>query len=176
MKRDSSTDDSAWWLQALPAPEADPPGLSAPEAARRLAECGPNRFVDTSRRWLGWEFLAHFRNPLVLILLAASVVSAASGEPTNAAIIATIVLLSVTLDFVQEFRANAAAERLRQSVRLQARVWRDGRLSEIPVTDVVPGDEVIMPSFTFVSTANAFVLRGATPVFVDIRPDTQADG
>ena len=38
--------------------------------------------------------------------------------------------------------------------------------------DVGPGDEVIMPSFTFVSTANAFVLRGATPVFVDIRPDT----
>jgi len=38
--------------------------------------------------------------------------------------------------------------------------------------DIQPGDEVIMPSFTFVSTANAFVLRGATPVFVDIRPDT----
>ncbi len=40
------------------------------------------------------------------------------------------------------------------------------------LADVGPGDEVIMPSFTFVSTANAFVLRGATPVFVDIRPDT----
>ena len=38
--------------------------------------------------------------------------------------------------------------------------------------NVEPGDEIIMPSFTFVSTANAFVLRGATPVFVDIRPDT----
>src|SRR5690606_685330 len=38
--------------------------------------------------------------------------------------------------------------------------------------DLQPGDEVIMPSFTFVSTANAFVLRGAVPVFVDIRPDT----
>jgi dTDP-4-amino-4,6-dideoxygalactose transaminase len=40
------------------------------------------------------------------------------------------------------------------------------------LSDVGPGDEVIMPSFTFVSTANAFVLRGATPVFVDVRPDT----
>ena len=40
------------------------------------------------------------------------------------------------------------------------------------LSDVGAGDEVIMPSFTFVSTANAFVLRGATPVFVDIRPDT----
>ncbi|MFU2485948.1 dTDP-4-amino-4,6-dideoxygalactose transaminase [Thauera sp. WH-1] len=40
------------------------------------------------------------------------------------------------------------------------------------LADVQPGDEVIMPSYTFVSTANAFVLRGATPVFVDIRPDT----
>ena len=40
------------------------------------------------------------------------------------------------------------------------------------LADVGPGDEIIMPSYTFVSTANAFVLRGATPVFVDIRPDT----
>src|SRR6185369_1253299 len=40
------------------------------------------------------------------------------------------------------------------------------------LADIQPGDEVIMPSYTFVSTANAFVLRGATPVFVDIRPDT----
>src|SRR5262245_12420474 len=40
------------------------------------------------------------------------------------------------------------------------------------LADIGPGDEVIMPSFTFVSTANAFVLRGGVPVFVDIRPDT----
>ena len=40
------------------------------------------------------------------------------------------------------------------------------------LSDIQPGDEVIMPSFTFVSTANAFVLRGGVPVFVDIRPDT----
>ena len=40
------------------------------------------------------------------------------------------------------------------------------------LSDIKPGDEVIMPSYTFVSTADAFVLRGATPVFVDIRPDT----
>ena len=40
------------------------------------------------------------------------------------------------------------------------------------LADLQPGDEVIMPSFTFVSTANAFVLRGAVPVFVDVRPDT----
>ena len=40
------------------------------------------------------------------------------------------------------------------------------------LSDIRPGDEVIMPSYTFVSTANAFVLRGAVPVFVDIRPDT----
>ena len=40
------------------------------------------------------------------------------------------------------------------------------------VLELGPGDEVIMPSYTFVSTANAIALRGATPVFVDIRPDT----
>lgn len=43
---------------------------------------------------------------------------------------------------------------------------------EALLSDIKPGDEVIMPSYTFVSTADAFVLRGITPVFVDIRPDT----
>src|SRR5574343_590584 len=119
-------------------------GLSAGLAAQRLAEVGPNRFGQT-HALPGWrQYLRHFRNPLVLTLLLASAVSAATGEITNFVIIASIVLLSVTLDFVQEYRANAAAEKLRQSVTLRCSVLRDNQPQELPVADLVPGDVVLL--------------------------------
>ena len=86
------------------------------------------------------QYLSRFRNPLVIILLVASAISASTGEVTNFLIISCIVLLSVTLDFVQEYRANAAAEKLRQSVAVRTRVLRDGKSQEIAVSEVVPGD------------------------------------
>ena len=81
---------------------------------------------------------------LVIILLVASAVSAFTGEVTNFLIIGFIVLLSVTLDFVQEYRANTAAEKLRQSVSVRAIVMRDGKTLEVPVTEVVPGDVALL--------------------------------
>ena len=117
-------------------------GLSAGLAAQRLAEVGPNRFGQT-HALPGWrQYLRHFRNPLVLTLLLASAVSAATGEATNFFIIAAIVLLSVTLDFWQELRAGQVVERLRQSVAVHATVLRGGQWQEHPVADLVPGDVV----------------------------------
>lgn len=117
-------------------------GLSLARAAERLAEVGPNRFGQT-RALPGWrQYLRHFRNPLVLTLLLASAVSAATGEATNFFIITAIVLLSVTLDFWQELRAGQVVERLRQSVAVRATVLRGGQWQEHPVADLVPGDVV----------------------------------
>lgn len=149
MPEDRTMDDQPiqeWWrdaaqLQALRQTDAAQ-GLSADRAAQRLAEVGPNRFGQT-RALPGWrQYLRHFRNPLVLILLLASAVSAATGEATNFFIIAAIVLLSVTLDFWQELRAGQVVERLRQSVAVRATVRRDGQWQERPVADLVPGDVV----------------------------------
>ena len=137
-----------WWLQPLPesstATATKAAGLSSALAAERLKQVGANRFREHAERPLLLQYLARFRNPLVLILLAASAVSAFSGELTNFLIISSIVLLSVTLDFVQEYRANAAAERLRLSVSLRARVLRDGQACEVPVSTLVPGDVVLL--------------------------------
>ena len=137
-----------WWLQPLPesstATATQAAGLSSALAAERLKQVGANRFREHAERPLLLQYLACFRNPLVLILLAASAVSAFSGELTNFLIISSIVLLSVTLDFVQEYRANAAAERLRLSVSLRARVLRDGQACEVPVSTLVPGDVVLL--------------------------------
>ena len=117
-------------------------GLGAAEAEARLRTYGPNRLRAERPHAAVRQFLGKFRNPLVLILLAASGVSALTGDAPSFAIIAAIVLLSVTLDFLQEYRAGKAAERLRQSVGLRARVLRDGRAQELPVAELVPGDLV----------------------------------
>ena len=138
----------SWWLQPLPlspaAAQSLGAGLDSALAAERLKQVGANRFREHAERPLWLQYLARFRNPLVLILLAASAVSAFSGELTNFLIISSIVLLSVTLDFVQEYRANAAAERLRLSVSLRARVLRDGQACDVPVSTLVPGDVVLL--------------------------------
>ena len=137
-----------WWLEPLAADAAGPvaelAGLSGAEAKARLARFGPNLFREQQSKSLLRQYLSRFKNPLVLILLVASAVSAFTGEVVNFFIISFIVLLSVTLDFVQEYRANAAAEKLRLSVSVRAIVMRDGKRIEIPVAEVVPGDLVVL--------------------------------
>ena len=108
-------------------------GLSSAEAAERLASFGPNLIRRERKQTLVLQFLTHFRNPLVIILLVASAVSALTGEVAGFFIISAIVLMSVTLDFVQEYRAGKAAARLRQSVSVRATVLRDGKPLEVPV-------------------------------------------
>jgi len=122
--------------------KATPHGLSSGEAERRLERHGPNDALTRRRQPLWVRFLARFRSPLILILLFASTLSAATGDLTSFAIIVVIVLLSVVLDFVQEVRAENAVDALRRSVALRAEVWRDGKKADIAVDHLVPGDVV----------------------------------
>ncbi|MGA7179369.1 MAG: magnesium-translocating P-type ATPase [Thiobacillaceae bacterium] len=178
-----------WWLEPLPAGTADlaavTNGLSDAEANARLAKFGPNLFRQRQEKSLLLQYLTRFRNPLVLILLIASAVSAFTGEVTNFVIISLIVLMSVTLDFVQEYRANAAADKLRQSVSVRALVMRDGNPLDIPVTGVVPGDVVLLsagdmiPADGKVLEARDFFVKQALLTGesypVEKRPGTLAD-
>ena len=125
-------------------------GLTDTEARARLKRYGPNEFRDRPQRTLVVEFLRRFRNPLVLILIAASVISALTGEMASFVIIIVMVLLSVTLDFVQEYRAGQAAQRLRQSVQIRAIVVRNGETQEVPVAQVVPGDVALLAAGSLV--------------------------
>jgi P-type Mg2+ transporter len=92
------------------------------------------------------EVLALFSNPLVLILLGASAVSGVLGERFNAIVIAVIVLLSITVNFVQTYRSQLALERLKTGVAPTASVLRDGNWVELPRADVVPGDVIQLAS------------------------------
>lgn len=119
-------------------------GLTSSEAAERLKFYGPNLFHPQRRSALLLQFLAKFNNPLVLILLVASAISAFTGDVTNFIIISLIVLMSVTLDFVQEHKACKAAEKLRQSVTVHVQALRDGKSQEIPLPSLVPGDIILL--------------------------------
>ncbi|MGA7545153.1 MAG: magnesium-translocating P-type ATPase [Methyloceanibacter sp.] len=121
---------------------ATPAGLSDEEAKRRFAEFGPNDALIHRRRQLWRQTVDRLANPLIIILLFASGLSAWIGEVTSFVIIVVIILLSVVLDVVQQARAENTVDALRRSVGLKARALRDGEAHEIPVDQLVPGDVV----------------------------------
>jgi Mg2+-importing ATPase len=115
-------------------------GLTSEEAARRLGEAGPNEPTPARRTGSAVQLLRLFANPLVLILLIASGVSAFLGEIVSASIIAGIVLLGIAVNFVQTYRSQRAIERLREGVAPTATVLRDGSWCEVPRRELVLGD------------------------------------
>src|SRR5919204_1003617 len=118
-------------------------GLTSDEAASRLASVGRNVLAAHKVTALG-VLGRQLRNPLLILLLAAAGVSAATGDPTDGAIIAAIVALSVGLGFVNEYRSEVAVAALHAGIRHQALVWRDGRQQRLDVRDLVPGDVVAL--------------------------------
>ena len=119
-------------------------GLSSTEAAARLLRYGANTLDSRQKYSFLLKVLSRFRNPLVLILLVAAVISGLTGDVASLGIISTMVLLSVLLDSVQEYRAEQAAEQLKVSVALKEQVLRDGREITIRADQLVPGDVVLL--------------------------------
>ena len=117
-------------------------GLSSADAQKRLERFGPNDVTNYRRTPLWRQFLAHFYNPLVIMLLVASVFSMVTGDKASFIIIATIVLLSVTIDFFQEVQAENGINALRSSVAIKASVLRDGVEKTVPVAQIVPGEVI----------------------------------
>lgn len=118
-------------------------GLDPAEAARRLEIAGPNalRTHGTS----GWRVLFNqVRNPLLPLLMIAAVVSGFTGQTASAAIIVVIVALSVGLGFLNEYRSERAVEALHDQVRHTSTVVRGGAPARIDVTQLVPGDVVLL--------------------------------
>lgn len=145
--------------------EASPEGLSEAEAALRLRRFGPN--LPTGQKADGrlQQFIGFFANPLVLILLVAATLAASVGEVLDALIIASIILASVLLNFVQAYRSNQAAETLRRSVATTLQVVRSGIAREVPVEQVVPGDVFLLAAGDVVPADGR--LLEAKDLFVD---------
>jgi P-type Mg2+ transporter len=148
-----------------PIDSSSPDGLTSAEAALRLRRDGPNALGGEGRRGPAAVLISQFASPLVLILVAASVVSMAVGDRVEAGIILAIVAMSALLGFVQEARSEAAVAALQARLALRATVIRDGKQQEIPIHDVVVGDVVVLGAGDIVP-ADARLLD-ANHLFID---------
>ncbi|MDD2925421.1 magnesium-translocating P-type ATPase [Rhodoferax sp.] len=133
-------------------------GLSPREAAHRLQHNGPQT-LQTHQQTTALGLLAsQFKNPLVLILLVASVISLVAAEWVDAAVVLAIVLGSTVLGFAQEYVAGNAIARLRSKVTIHSTVLRDGQPHTLPSHQVMPGDVVLLSAGSLIP-ADGVVLQ-----------------
>jgi Mg2+-importing ATPase len=151
--------------ELLAALHATPEGLSTRQAAARRRRHGPNRLRPPAGPTLARRIAARLLDPLILVLIAASLISALTGDAISFGFVALVVVFSVALDLLQEHRAGRAVEALQRSVALRVRAWRDGRCVELPAEQLVPGDCVELSAGHLVP-ADARVLS-ATDFFVN---------
>ena len=119
-------------------------GLADQEAKTRLEKFGPNELMEKEKISALKIFIEQFKNFLIIILLAATVVSAFIGEWLDAIVIFAIVIACAILGLYQEYKAEKAVEALKRIAALTARVIRGGEEIEVPARDVVPGDIVVL--------------------------------
>jgi Ca2+-transporting ATPase len=119
-------------------------GLSSEEIKRRIIEYGPNELVSGEKVSPFKMFLLQFKDFIVVLLLGATLVSLLFGEYIEALIIVIIVLLNGILGFIQEYRAEAALEKLKELTGDDTLVIRDGKETRVDVRDLVPGDVLLM--------------------------------
>ncbi|HMO71653.1 MAG TPA: HAD-IC family P-type ATPase, partial [Paracoccaceae bacterium] len=133
--------DPADCLAAL---EASPAGLTSSEAARRLAEHGPNRLPEVRGRGPVLRFLMQFHNVLIYVLIGAAVVTGALQHWVDTGVILAVVLANAVIGFVQEGKAEAAMAAIRGMLAPHAAVLREGRRISVDGADLVPGDIVLL--------------------------------
>jgi Ca2+-transporting ATPase len=130
-------------LQVLESLGSSEAGLTEEEAQHRLSTFGLNE-LRKERKITALEVFANqFKSFLVLILIAASAISFALGETTDAIIISSIIVLNAILGFAQEYRAEQAIEALKKLAAPKAKVMREGEEAIIQATQVVPGDIIL---------------------------------
>lgn len=148
MVREGSDTTPGW--HALSAEEVerqlhtDAGGLSAEEAAARLAKVGPNQLEEEVPPSAIGLLLRQFRSPLIYILVAATVVTVLLEEYIDAGVIAFVLALNALIGFTQERKAESAVRALMQLVVPHARVLRSGQEWEIDSRELVPGDIVLL--------------------------------
>lgn len=143
-------------------------GLTASEAEERAATAGPNEVAQEKPPGPFLRLLRIVRNPLVILLAALSSISYVTGDARAGTVMALMVALSAGLRFLQESRADAAAAELKAMIHVTASVLRDGKLQEIPLRDLVPGDilqlsagDMIPGDVRVLASKDLFVTQGS---------------
>lgn len=138
-----STDETCSLLKT------DPQGLSTEEASARLKDFGPNQLEEKGKKSVVTIFLSQFKDLMIWVLIAAALITAyvsyAEGDfPIDTIIIAIVVLLNAVLGTVQEYKAEASLAALKKMAAPYARVMRNGTVKNIPASEVVIGDIVLL--------------------------------
>ncbi|WP_330593846.1 cation-translocating P-type ATPase [Caproicibacter fermentans] len=119
-------------------------GLTPEEAERRLEERGPNRLKDAEKKSMLVRLKEQLLNPMILILLAAALISGLLGEAADASVILFVVVLNSILGIVQESKSEKAIEALQSMTASRARVRRGGEVLSVPSAELVTGDIVLL--------------------------------
>ncbi len=119
-------------------------GLTSEEARRRYEKNGPNELVEKKPKSKLMMFLSQLNDPMIYILFAAAIISVILGELSDCIIILAVVLLNAIIGMVQESKAEKALEALKKLSSPNALVKRDGRLVDVPASELVVGDLVIL--------------------------------
>ncbi|MCX7024269.1 MAG: magnesium-translocating P-type ATPase, partial [Spirochaetes bacterium] len=173
---------------ALTLLDARAEGLSGEEVEDRRKRFGPNVLAGEKRKSFFADMLSRLGDPLVAILLVICAVSYATGDIASGSIIVGMILISVFLSWFQERRSGNAVEKLNLMVKASADVVREGREAEIPISEVVPGDIIVLAAGSIVpadlrilSAKDCFVTQSALtgesmPVEKFAVPDASASG
>ena len=130
--------------QALETQKTSANGLSGQEAQARTQQFGPNQLAEGEKKGVLQVFAEQFKDLLVIILIIAALISAASGNLESTIVIIAVLILNAILGTVQYFKAEKSLESLKAMSSPTAKVLRDGKRMEIPSTQIVPGDIVLL--------------------------------
>src|SRR6266850_2374746 len=163
MLEEASSKSAADLFQAL---GTTPNGLSEAEAAERLEKFGPNEVASEEKHGWWHRLYTASRNPLVILLTVLAILSFATGDFRAGTVMLLMVILGLSLRFVQETRADNAAAKLKAMISVTATVVRDGQPKEIPLRELVPGDvvklacgDMIPGDVRLVSAKDLFVIQ-----------------
>ncbi len=119
-------------------------GITGADALARIQQYGPNELVEKARKTPLMMLLGQFTDFMILVLIAAAIVSGVVGEPSDTIAIIVILLLNAILGFTQEYRAEKAMDALKKMSAANALVLRDGKHITLQASELVPGDIVLL--------------------------------
>jgi Ca2+-transporting ATPase len=117
-------------------------GISSKDAQDRLVKNGPNALVGIKTESLFHRYLRQFKDWMIILLLVSGGIAAYLGDLKTAIVLAALVLFNTTIGFFQEYRAERTMQALEKLIQPVARVYRDGKLTEIDSRQLVPGDVI----------------------------------
>ncbi len=121
-----------------------PSGIDNVSATQRLTEYGKNKITDKKKKTVVQMLLHQLTDFMILILIAAALISGILGDITDTVIILAIIIINAVVGFIQEYRADKAMEALKSMAASNARILREGKTIEVTASDLVPGDVVLL--------------------------------